>query len=68
MDFPRKIHGYDKERIFDFAFCGGFPEAVRLNNRKDRKEWHGDYIDDLINRDLKDLTNIRRQNELKELV
>ena len=67
-DFPRKILGYDKEHIFDFAFRGGYPEAVRLNNQKDRKEWHGDYIDDLINRDLKDLINIRRQNELKELV
>jgi hypothetical protein len=68
MDFLRKIQGYDKEHIFDLAFRGGFPEAVRLDNQKDRKEWHEDYIDDLINRDLKDLMNIRRQNELKELV
>ncbi|MCL2175701.1 MAG: ATP-binding protein [Treponema sp.] len=68
MDFKRKIEGYDKEHIFDLAFRGGFPEAVRLDNQKDRKEWHTDYIDDLINRDLKDLMNIRRQNELKELV
>jgi len=68
VDFPRKISGYNKEQIFDFAFCGGYPEAVKLDSQKDRKEWHGDYIDDLINRDLKDLMNIRRQNELKELV
>ena len=68
MDFKRKIPGYDKERIFDLAFRGGYPEAVKLNNQKDRKEWHGDYIDDLINRDLKDLMNIKRHNELKELV
>ena len=67
MDFPRKISGYDKEHIFDLAFRGGYPEAVKLNNQKERKEWHGDYLDDLINRDLKDLMNIRRQNELKEL-
>jgi predicted AAA+ superfamily ATPase len=68
LNFPRKIPGYDKEKIFDFAFRGGYPEAVKLKNQKDRKEWHIGYIDDLINRDLKDLQNIRRQNELKELV
>jgi predicted AAA+ superfamily ATPase len=63
-NFPRKISGFDKEHIFDFAFCGGYPEAIKLNNQKDRKEWHRDYIDDLINRDLKDFMNIRRQNEV----
>jgi len=68
MNFPRKISGYDKERIFDFAFRGGYPEAVRLRSQKDRKEWYRDYIDDLINRDLKELQNIRRQDALKELV
>ena len=67
-DFPRKIPGYNKEQIFDLAFRGGYPEAVRLKNQKDRKEWYRDYSDDLINRDLKDLMNIRRHNELKELV
>ena len=67
-DFPRKISGYDKEQIFDFAFRGGYPEAIRLKNQKDRKEWYRDYCSDLLNRDLKDLMNIRRHNELKELV
>ena len=68
MNFNRKIPGFDKEHIFDFAFCGGYPEAIRLKNQKDRKEWYIDYIDDLINRDLKDINNIRRQDVLKELV
>jgi len=68
LDFPRKIRGFDKENIFNLAFRGGYPEAVKLKNQKDRKEWHSDYIADLINRDLKDLMNIRRHNELKELV
>ena len=68
MRFPRKIPGYDKERIFDLAFRGGYPEAVRLRNQKDRKEWYRDYRDDLINKDLKDLQNIRRQDALQELV
>jgi predicted AAA+ superfamily ATPase len=68
MDFPRKIKGYNKEQIFDLAFCGGYPEVVKLTNKRHRKEWHEDYINDLINRDLRDLMNIRRQHELMELV
>jgi len=68
MDFPRKITGFDKEHIFELAFRGGYPEVIKLDMQKDRKEWHIDFIDDLINKDLKDLMNIRRQHELKELV
>jgi len=67
-NFPRKIRNYDKEHIFEMAFRGGFPEAVKIKSQKNRKEWHKDYVDDLINYDLKDLMNIRRQNELSELV
>jgi predicted AAA+ superfamily ATPase len=68
MNFKRKIPGFDKEHIFNFAFCGGYPEVIRLKNQKDRSEWYRDYIDDLINRDLKEIENIRRQDILKELI
>ena len=68
MNFKRKITGYGKGEIFDLAFRGGYPEAIRLKNQKNRKEWYRDYIDDLINKDMKDLSNIRRQDALKELV
>ncbi|MCL2833822.1 MAG: AAA family ATPase, partial [Treponema sp.] len=30
MNFPKQVIGYDKKAIFDLAFRGGFPEAVRL--------------------------------------
>ncbi|MCL2103172.1 MAG: AAA family ATPase, partial [Syntrophorhabdaceae bacterium] len=67
-DFPAKIPGYDKESFLDLAFRGGYPEAVRISDRQDRKEWHKDYISSLIERDLKDIANIRRQTSLRELV
>jgi len=44
MNFKRKITGYGKEEIFDLAFRGGYPEAIRLKNQKKRKEWYRDYI------------------------
>jgi predicted AAA+ superfamily ATPase len=67
-DFPSKIDGYDKDAIFDLAFRGGYPEAVLLKKQKDRKDWHKDYLDTLITRDLRDIANIKRQNALRELV
>jgi len=67
-DFPVQIKGYDKDAIFDFAFRGGYPEAVRLKDAKERKEWHRDYIDNLLNKDLHDIENIRRLDTISDLV
>ena len=68
VDFPKQISGYDKKAIFDLAFRGGFPEAVRLKTQKDRKDWHRDYITALLKNDLKDVANINRQDALKDLI
>ena len=67
-NFPVQIKGYDKDAIFDFAFRGGYPEAVRMKNTKERKEWHRDYINNLINKDLYDIENIRRLDTISDLV
>ncbi|MDR1418668.1 MAG: ATP-binding protein [Endomicrobium sp.] len=67
-DFPSQIEGYDKEAIFDIAFRGGFPEAERLTTQVERIDWHRDYIEALIKRDLKDVANIVRQDALKDLI
>ena len=67
-NFSKQILGYDKKTIFDLAFCGGFPEAVRLESQKNRKDWHRDYITALLKHDLKDVANITRQDAMKELI
>jgi predicted AAA+ superfamily ATPase len=67
-DFPSKITGYNKADIIDLAFRGGYPEAAAIDNLRDRKDWHIDYIKTLINRDLKDISNIRRVDDLRSLV
>ncbi|GAB7140893.1 ATP-binding protein [Deferribacterales bacterium RsTz2092] len=67
-DFPIGTSEYDKEEILNLAFRGGYPEAVRLLDLSERKEWHKDYINTLVQRDLKDIANIRRQGDLRELV
>ena len=67
-DFPALINGYDKEAIFDFAFRGAYPEAVRINNFNQRREWHRDYLKTLIEYDLADIANIRRKDALEEIL
>ncbi|MCL2044657.1 MAG: ATP-binding protein [Treponema sp.] len=66
--FPMQIKNYDKEAIFDLAFRGGYPEAVRLTGTAERKQWFSDYIESLLERDLRDIENIRRQDALQDLV
>jgi len=67
-DFPDKITGYNKAEIIDIAFRGGYPEAVIIDDIQQRKDWHIDYINTILMRDLKDIANIRRQNDLQSLV
>ncbi|MDR0465027.1 MAG: ATP-binding protein [Treponema sp.] len=68
MNFPAIISGYNKETIFELAFRGGYPEAAVINNLQHRKEWHIDYINTILMRDLKDIANIRRYNDLQSLI
>jgi len=67
-DFPDRIPGFNKADIIDLAFRGGYPEAVALDNLQHRKEWHIDYLQTIITRDLKDIANIHRQDTLRSLV
>jgi uncharacterized protein len=68
MDFPTFISGYDKRAIFDLAFRGGYPEAVRIKKINERREWHKDYIKTIIDFDLMDIANIRRKDVLEEML
>jgi predicted AAA+ superfamily ATPase len=67
-DFPAVIGGYDKADIIALALRGGFPEAVAIGDARRRKEWHADYLRAIIERDLRDVANIRRYGALWDLV
>jgi predicted AAA+ superfamily ATPase len=64
--FQDQISGCNKAEVTKLAVRGGYPEVLRLQ-ANDRKEWHRDYANALITRDLKDILNIRRQDVLKNL-
>lgn len=57
-----------KDAYLEAAFRGGFPEAHRFNNEKDRHSWHRDYIEALLERDLKDISLIRRKSGMEKLI
>lgn len=68
LDFPHtSFPVYDRNKVLEMSFAGGFPEAVKLNERE-RKKWHQDYLDALIERDLKNIARIQRQDAMHELV
>lgn len=58
---------YDKEKISEIIFKGGFPEPLGYKNQSERISWYKDYINTIIEYDLKDIANIKRQESLKEL-
>ncbi len=59
---------YDKEKVLELIFRGGFPEVVFMKNEKERASWHRDYVNTIIENDMRDIANIRRQDYMRELI
>lgn len=68
QSFKQKGSGgkYNRERILELSLRGGFPEAVRMNE-SNRISWHKDYIEAILERDLKNIFEIKRQNAMGDL-
>ena len=58
---------YDKASLLEIACIGGYPEALQLNERQ-RKNWHRNYMNAILERDLKDIAKIQNFDAMKELV
>lgn len=50
------------------AISGGYPEALRQENTRESRRWLMDYLDALMERDLQDIINIKRQDSMNKLV
>jgi len=61
-----QVH-FDRDTLLETALKGGFPEPMTLQERG-RKRWHDDYIDALLERDLKEIARIQRNRAMRELV
>jgi predicted AAA+ superfamily ATPase len=62
-----EMNGENRTEVLYRAFCGGFPEALLLNERE-RRKWHQDYMESLLERDLQYILNLRRIGAMRQLV
>jgi hypothetical protein len=67
QDFDYKFSHAGKDELLDIASRGGFPEALKLKERQ-RHLWYQDYINVLLDRDLRDIAHIQKLDVLKRLV
>jgi uncharacterized protein len=56
-----------RDTLVNAMFQGGFPETLHLSTAR-IKAWHKEYISALIQRDLKDISNILRTDALASLI
>lgn len=66
-DFKCTSKGFDKAELIHAAFTGGYPEPLEYSFR-DRKDWIRDYLDDILTKDIKDVTELRKLNAMKSAV
>lgn len=64
--FQKPVSGFDRPRIVELAFRGGYPEAMSLPE-SERPRWHRDYLETLLRRDIRDLLEIRNLPALRRM-
>ncbi|NNL74726.1 MAG: ATP-binding protein, partial [Desulfobacterales bacterium] len=56
------------DKLLETVLAGGFPEAIKRKTWNRRQSWHLNYIDALIHRDVKDIAQIDKIQQLHALV
>ncbi len=56
------------DALVDKVICGGYPEALSRADSRRRKTWAKQYIDSLIQRDIKDIANIDKLDQVPRLL
>ena len=68
QQFEINKSGQDKDNYLSLALAGGYPEPLGLKKEKEVGEWYRDYIHSLLERDLKDIANIKRKDSMSKLL
>ncbi|MCP4627056.1 MAG: ATP-binding protein [bacterium] len=56
------------DKLLETVLAGGFPEAIKRKTWNRRQAWHLNYIDALIHRDVKDIAQIDKIQQLHALL
>lgn len=62
--FNHTYKGLSRRDAIHAAFCGGYPE-IQCYAPADRVDWFEAYLDDLLEKDIQDVTEIRKLPELR---
>lgn len=65
-DFPLQVPGFGKRRIIALASRSGYPETLDMDE-PDRAKWFDSYLDDLLVKDIRDVTEIRKLDSLRKV-
>lgn len=63
-DFTSPAVVLEKRDVIRFAFRGGYPEPMSFPERS-RRRWYRDYLDDLLLKDVRDVTELRKLDALR---
>ena len=66
-DFVSPGERLDKRDVLHCAFRGGYPEMQELDARS-RRDWCREYLNDLLTKDVQDVTEIRKVEALKKVL
>lgn len=66
--FPITYANDSKDSYITLALLGGYPEPIKIKEIKQARQWYIDYINSIMERDLKDIINIKRQDGMKSLL
>ncbi|MBN1444443.1 MAG: ATP-binding protein [Planctomycetes bacterium] len=66
--FPVKVSDRLGPELAERVVRGGYPEAVRRSSARRRAAWSTDYLDALVQRDVRDLARISRIDALPRLL
>lgn len=64
--FPDEIHGYDRRKLIQLAAQGGYPETIEMDAHE-RRNWFTTYLNDLIMKDVRAITEIRKLDTLRDI-
>lgn len=65
---PSVDHPVVAEELLEMVLAGGFPEAINRRTLIRRQNWYLNYLDALIHRDVQDIAQVEKINQLQALM
>jgi len=63
----QEYDNFSFEELYEIYFKGGFPPVQLLNTEKDVSRWILSYLQTIMSKDIRDITNIEKLSELPNL-